>query len=321
MIHQNTDGAYLRIGYVIAFSEISNTISIKTFEGVTYDNVQLDQNIASMPSPVVSSTTRSGLKTEIMGSLVWYVLLNNVPKIMTLTAGDPLIVARAEANTPFSAVRFSVVDPLLKLRQEGDHLVQAPGVIDKTLGQREHGAWLLLKDQGDAVLATHDLGASLRLSPEGYVSVYGTKYTIQGDASKIAELDGVLTLTVPGSDIDMSASQINLTSAAGEINLSSNITRIITDSLTLSSTGQIGMLADEIDLEAPNILVTAGQSMTIICGDAVIEITPGQVRLNAGAGKLLLNGGYPVVVAKTENTTEITSIDDLMVSTSVRAGV
>lgn len=340
------------VGIVTAYDPRRATISIRTQNGATFDDIPFDSSLGLYSTPVVSKlVTRPGGAIEVAksGSFVLYspITESNI-RVLRLLNDDQALVASFERSS--SRLSKGVVqDTLLYMVQEGETLITAPGKIYELSPNqyaRTHGAWSLFKNSGDLILSNADTSAQVFLDRLGVLDIRSTSFTLAGQQARIYEDSAGALRMEAGPQRDVSSS-LSL-STAGSATLSGGTASVTVDSTgvavaskdfrvniggtldlsapqTTISTNTLTAAATSADISAPTSLVLrSNATVTILVGDNKITVSKSGILLQAAAGEqvTISNGAatYPVVYCKNLESTQITDVKELGISSSLSVG-
>jgi hypothetical protein len=305
----------IEFGYITGYDAAKATIDIRSLAGnSTFSGVPFDSSLAFYGTPVlpILKTENGELKLKRAGSYVMYTRIDdNNLRIIKLYNDDQAIIANSSGSS-LRSDRGTIQDSLLYSLQDGEALVTAPGrliEVGQNRYERIRGAWLLLKNSGDAYLSNALTTASINVDSYGNLDLRSISYALSGTFSKIFESPtGTLTLgSGPQKSfaawLDVTPDGVaTLNGGNSSIAVYENNIILNTQSLDLTVGGDITLAAPELDLSATTLNVASDTAAV-----AVRQLSVTGTDISAtGAATLALAAGTTASLSRGESALRLT---------------
>ena len=329
----------LILGYVTGYHPENGTIDIRSTSGTPFNAMPFDSSLAFYNTPVLPILREDGDATRIVKAGSFAILArfsDHQTRIVRIFNDDQDIIKNysGHANRPLHGL---MQDTLLAMLQDGEALMQAPGRIVETkpgIFERQPGAWMLLKNSGDAILSNADSSCEVWISYSGLFEVTGTKYRLIGSDTRIQEDDagtltmvsgasrgtpvsltltkdavatlatGESTMVLSPTTYSVDAAVVNI-SGGNEVNLDAT-TLYLTSIDTVVGTEYLSVaVTNDATLQAADVAVSAAASLTVSAGTTMtasvsqaISITAPQnaVTIDKNGTNISINGDAKLTI-------------------------
>ena len=333
----------IELGFITGYNPDRASVDIRSMDGNTYSGVPFDSSLAFYGTPVLPILRVENQKVILKraGSYVMYTRLNdNNLRIIKLFNDDQGIISN-ESGSSLRSDRGTVQDSLLYSLQDGEALVSSPGRLQEIAQnqyERVRGAWLLLKNSGDAYLSNALTTASISLDAYGNLDMKSLAYAISGTFSKIFESttgtltlgsgpqksfnswlemtpDGVSTLVGGNSSISVYENTIILNTQSLDFTVGGDITLAAPD--VVVSTTTLAVSADsasvssrELSVSGTTLSAAATGTLSLTAGDTVnVARGDSSLKLSESGGELTVTGTISIKVGDSVITLSETGVD------------
>ncbi len=239
----------LKLGYILKYNPKTVTADIKSFDGATYTDVSLSSSLAVFATPVLPVT--SGNKLVKSGSIVLYIKDTDTDVLIIKLLNDDLDISVNDSEPSIRPFNGELSDPALGLLEDGELLLQSPGVIDPQLLQRVPGALIVLKNDGQMLLSNSNNSASIYFDDNSKINISCIAVDINGKSTRMYEDDdGTLHLESLVENASVSKIDLNLD---GTLSIESNSAMSIEGSSVNINSGTKGAARVDDEVKSTSV--------------------------------------------------------------------